>query len=299
MVTVPTLGRHDGSLYLARMAQRALTVLAWLAAILILAVAVMSYSKWAHALPDVGAYWDGAAAIARGESPYNASHGVLPKRYIYPPLLATLLAPSVSVTRDFALAVWMAANLAGVALSLMVCVRLLGRRLSASWIVLAACIGIAPVIANLEEGQTNLWVLLLVLLAVEAAEQERPGAAGVLLGLATHMKVLPVAVIVAFALQRRWRSVHWAGAALAAGVAATCAITVVLHGMPGGLDLWSQVWSDWLRLGLQSLYAGNVMGAEQFFIPNSSLPAVTHRLFTDTELFFRGPAPRPWRAVHS
>ena len=118
-----------------------------------------------------------------------------------------------------------------------------------------------PFRQQMNQGQLNL-VLLLLLTATWAADRSnRPWLAGSLLGAAIAIKLFPGYLLLYFAARRQWRPIV---AAMASFLALTGVTTAVL-GM--------QCYGDYLTIALPSL--------EQFrvFWPNVSLAGFWHKLF--------------------
>jgi Glycosyltransferase family 87 len=139
---------------------------------------------------DFGSYHAAAMAVARGESPY------LPK-YIYPPVLAVVLAPLAALPLATARVIWYLVSQACLLGSAGLLVRRLGGGPAAvGSVTLVWCLaGTVP--ENLGLGQVNP-LLLLLLTAGPAA-----------IGLAAALKIWPGLLLVDSVLARRWREVAW------------------------------------------------------------------------------------------
>src|SRR5262245_65534 len=72
-----------------------------------------------------------------------------------------------------------------------------------------------PLLRTLRNGQVNLWILDLSLLAILLA-QRIPALAGFALALSVHVKLYPLVMLLPLALARCWRAIAWslAGGAL-------------------------------------------------------------------------------------
>ena len=72
-----------------------------------------------------------------------------------------------------------------------------------------------PLLRTLRNGQVNLWILDLSLVAILLARRI-PALAGFALSLAVHMKIYPLVVLLPLLLARCWRAIAWtlAGGAL-------------------------------------------------------------------------------------
>ncbi|NIN63629.1 MAG: DUF2029 domain-containing protein [Anaerolineae bacterium] len=136
--------------------------------------------------------------LARG-LPLNESF------YIYPPLLAMVFLPLTAVSIQTAAQLWFFFNLVlyGVALVL-ICRSLelsrFTRMLPLLWILAFL---FPPVLFNLHKGQVNIVVLLLLALTYCLYRRGLDAAAGVALGSAVMIKVIPVFLLLYFVWKRR------------------------------------------------------------------------------------------------
>jgi len=171
---------------------------------------------------DYSCYEGAAQMVEAGASPYADC-------YLYPPLLAQLLAVGhqgaaalasglgLHLKQHWHLVFYFYQGAQAVALAgvLLLSIRF-GRRfgLSHNHAAIAASLLLVinnPVLRTLRHNQINLWVLLFLLLALEFV-QRKPVWAGVFLSLSVHLKLLPIVVLLPWALERRWRAL--AGTAL-------------------------------------------------------------------------------------
>ena len=171
-------------------------------------------------------YWLAAKVLAGGGNPYDVAslattaahvglHYTVGTGYSYPVLFAYLCVPLGALPAATAAWVFAALSLAGLGLA----VALLatpGAGLRMRELILLGVLagGLTPIAGSLYFGQANLLILPLLALAYRAAA--RPLA----LGLATAVKLYPVAALVAIAAQGGRRSVRLcaATAASAAGL---------------------------------------------------------------------------------
>jgi hypothetical protein len=70
----------------------------------------------------------------------------------------------------------------------------------------AATLALEPVRSNMDYAQINLILMLLVVVDLTAKQSERPWWRGCLVGLAGAVKLTPLLYLVAFVVQRDWRS---------------------------------------------------------------------------------------------
>ena len=187
-----------------------------------------------------------AAALAHGAPPPVAI-------YVYPPLLAVLLLPLTLLPPAMATSVWTVLNLllepACIALTLSLIARLpalraiwragntgmgegststaAGRDIGLAIYGLALILSLLydPFINGIALGQASVAIDFLLLLVPWLALRGHERAAGGVLALAVWLKVLPLALLVYFALSGRWRIVR---AALAVIVALGLALVPVI-----------------------------------------------------------------------
>ncbi len=196
------------------------------------------YSLWNHTLTDFHVYHEAVVHAQHGQSVYNLDS---PMPFLYPPFFLILLWPLGWLSEPAAMRVWLAAQSLLLAVSFAALLAAYGRRgtetsprrggafgdpVLAVW-SLALVSFFSPVMLNCLYGQANL--LHLALLSVfsaayvrsfdpnrsERARRQGDGLAALALSFAVSIRVVPAALGVLAALQRRWRMVRWA-AALAA-----------------------------------------------------------------------------------
>ena len=215
---------------------------------------------------DWGCYWEAAQAVVAGETPYG-------RCYIYPPLLAQILATLARVSEPVGGALGFGVDRAdflvfyafqggqvlAAALAAVVLQRL-GRRWGMSpWVAAALTAALLivdnPVLRTLRHNQINLWLLALTVLAVDVVRR-RPLAAGGILALAIHIKLYPVVLLLPWVLARKWRAVG-------ATVVATLVLGVVVTGRH------PEQWGELVALGAR-------VGEGLYFRNNSLLGLVTN-----------------------
>jgi hypothetical protein len=148
------------------------------------------------------------------------------KRNAHPPTSVLLALPLAALSYSDATLAWNLASLAAFAVSLWLVLRGLGIT-PAWWAVfptVALVLTCSPLRQQMNQGQLNM-VLLLLITGVWAADRSgRPGLAGALLGAATAIKLFPGFLFLYFLLRRRWTVVLAGVVSLAALTAATAAI---------------------------------------------------------------------------
>jgi len=150
----------------------------------------------------------------------------------YPPTFILLFEPLTSVSPKAAYWLWTGLNAAALAATLLL---LLGGdsgldlRLKVAFAALA--IIYYPIRVHFFWGQTQLVLLLMLLLASRWLERGREAAAGLILALAGLLKIFPLFIVGYLVVERRWRALFFTGIGLALGAAAT----VALFGLPNSL----------------------------------------------------------------
>jgi len=200
-------------------------------------VALTSEGHWGF---DFAAYWLAGSHVAAGQSPYSLdqlSGSFQPSEkplYLYPPVLAALVAPLSVLLDSFRDAMWFWTGLGLVSLVLAVAgiVRAEGldRRLAAHLRVstgvaramfVAAAFAMTPVIGELTVGNVHLELVGLLAaawLGIRRGSTRGQQVAGVAVGVAALIKVFPGLIVLWFLLTRRWVAAAWAigGAAIVA-----------------------------------------------------------------------------------
>lgn len=128
--------------------------------------------------------------------------------YLYPPLLAIVLAPLSQLPFPTAYRVWVVLQqvfLVGTLLLLARSLPMFGRW-SLPILTVLAC-NMYPFYLSNDMGQVNVLILLLVAAALDGAIRGRMFFAGVMIGIATMIKISPLLLIGLFVLQRRWPAV--------------------------------------------------------------------------------------------
>ena len=188
---------------------------------------------------DFTVYTAAAGAILDGENPYDAA-SIRNWPYLYPPAVAIVMIPFACLPPATASALWFLLSLLIWAASGWLVFRTLEGRCpgsasaAAKWAMVFAAI---PALNTLARGQVNMLILLAAAIMIHALSRRRDLAAGVALGSAACIKVMPilVAVVLAWMWLRDWRGDRtaslsrrlWAGR--------------VLLGVAAGLVFWLAV----------------------------------------------------------
>lgn len=137
--------------------------------------------------------------------------------YAYPPLIGIAFAPLSRLPERAVQIGWWIANVAALLGGSWLCLRVAGP--STAWgaaLALLLMNRFQPATVALRLGQIELVLFLLVAVALWALDRGREATAGLVLGLATALKLFPGALIALLFWRRRWRAALWAsGTALA------------------------------------------------------------------------------------
>ncbi len=246
----------------------ALRLIGWLLiALLWLALIAVSVQVTLHhplGAADFFAYYKGARAITTGSPLYTGIDGETP--YLYPPLLAMLLAPVVTVA-DFktSAVLWLLLNVAITLMTLAALSRAIrrpGHRM-ALWVGAAL---FAPLTQTLWIGQASLLLFALAAGTWLAYRQNRPGWAGILLALAAWIKVYPAVMLLYFLWRRDWRVVS---------------ATLISGTLLGLLQLVTVGPAECLKLITVVLLELSASGSVA--LSNESIQGFAYRLFTPLE----------------
>jgi alpha-1,2-mannosyltransferase len=211
---------------------------------------VAASGSWPWAF-DFSAYWLAGRHILDGQSIYAAAQLAGPYApqlqylYLYPPPLATIVAPLAGISPDSpnpAYIVWVAtgALFAGAVLVAIVRDGHLGDRFPVlagfgALLFVGAAAALPPVIGEVINGNVHLWLLGLLGLGWLGIRRESPkgdAIAGIAVGIGALIKLFPAFLILWFALTGRWRAAGWS-------IVGAAVVTVVT--LPAtGLQPWLQ-----------------------------------------------------------
>lgn len=191
--------------------------------------------------------------------------------YIYPPVFAVLIAPLTWLPRMVAGWTWLLAMQAALALSLTVAVRAWDPAWTARWVAAVLTFSFFPLHVDIAQGQTNLLVLVLLVLGVVGILRGQ-SQAGAWLGVAAAIKITPLLLLGWLLFQRRWRAAGFLGL----GFAGTTGLGMLVRP--------SDTWTFFGQV-LPALARGTA------YYSNQSLAGVLGRLLTTN------PYTDPWVAV--
>lgn len=204
---------------------------------------------------DALVYRRGADALWHGRALYAFEPGDLP--FTYPPLAAVAFLPMLLVPPYAAAKALAVASLACLYLVIWIGLGMIGvprgrGRAGLAAALTAAALWLEPVASNVEYGQINLVVLLLVL--ADLATPDRRWHKGVGVGLAAAVKLTPALFILYLLATRRWRA-----AAVATATFLAAAAVGLLATPHDALGFWSGLGSsaDRVREATPLWYVGN------------------------------------------
>lgn len=128
--------------------------------------------------------------------------------YGYPPIVALLLQPLLSISPDAAALVWFGVNTVLLVIGIGLLIKqsnLWDYRMRVALLLLPMLF--IPVLMNLYVGQLNILMLVLIVLAYLAFVRKHPCVCGVLLAFVTWLKIWPLALIGYFFWKREWKVV--------------------------------------------------------------------------------------------
>lgn len=257
------------------------TVLVLLCALTTVGV-VFSHFKWMPRV-DFTMYHAAARTALAGESLYHFHEpgGYLPGNlpYPYPPLLASLLSPLGKLSVGTAYHIWVTFIILCLGLTAYLTARLVSELGARRPILLAAAAVLLSLVlldSNVYWGQVNIPVTALVAGAVLCGHRKRSVWAGILLGLAAALKVLPVLLVIWFVARRDWKAI---GAFTATVLLGVFAVPALLSGPAWAWRMnkeWLELFHAAMTKGSQGLQSG---GGYVSHLKNGSLVAVFDRLF--------------------
>jgi len=230
-----------------------LGALLFIAAVSILVMRTTRGGEWQW---DFGIYSAAARAWVAGDNPYDEP--ALHERWrretagdariteiswlqsIVPPTTLVMLAPFAMLPRASAFATWYAFNLLALAAAGAAALAMSGLSLRQfrGWALLAAIALLGPVQSGVHAGQPAIAAASCIIIAIWCESRDRPIAAGLLLALATALKLQLGAPFIVLTLYRR----QWRPAAVATALFALIALVAVGRLQVAGIA-W---WGDWM-----------------------------------------------------
>jgi len=156
-------------------------------------------------------------AAARNEFPTLPAVEV--DRATDPPTFVLMVEPLSRVHYNLAYWLWVTLNVVALAGGLFLILKPLARRLDhpTLWIIAALAVLYHPVNTNWSYGQSKIIIFFLLALTLRSMERGHEALAGASLALAALLRAFPILLLAYLAMQRRWRVVAYAGAALLIG----------------------------------------------------------------------------------
>lgn len=184
---------------------------------------------------DFSIYYLSGRALLQGEDPYTSDFGPPARRLgleagdithaAHPPTFLLCVAPLALLAPKAAYWTWMGLNAACLAAALAILLGpSSGLRANARWALAALALFYYPVTFHFEYSQSNIPILLLLVLMMRCMEVGRDRAAGLCLAFASLLRIFPALLIGYLVLQRRWRVLTYTVAGLAAGGIITLAL---------------------------------------------------------------------------
>jgi hypothetical protein len=140
---------------------------------------------------------------------------------------------------------------------------------------LTVLLSLRPILGDLTHGNVNLFILFLVVAALDSYRHRWDELAGILIALAIACKVTPALFVAYFLWKRAWR------------VLAGCALGLVLFffAVPAAFLGWEQnleLLTSWVRQMVLPYVVGGVVTSEH---QNQSLPGLLFRMLTASPSF--------------
>jgi len=217
----------------ATLRRPAVVTLIWFAALWRFTSAFLTFPPLAHRL-DFANYYDSALALRSGIDPYTANLTAIGNRVGLEtgPLIHASETPAFLLcfealtrfTPSTAFSIWISLNLAALAIAIYLLVRRPGLGASTSWLLGALILAFYPIGWNFFWAQSQVLTLTLMVMAMRALEDERDGAAGLIVAIAGLLRATPFLLVLYFVLRRNWRAAKFAIVGLIAGALVTVAI---------------------------------------------------------------------------
>ncbi|MCB9894863.1 MAG: DUF2029 domain-containing protein [Planctomycetes bacterium] len=268
--------------------------------VMLLMATAVSLLDWVQIYRDANVYLDAARAMVNGGDIYHTEQGVRSMRpLIYPPAFAAVVGLIIPLGDPMDAAAWSASHLALLVFvfwSVARACRLHKLGAVRQFAVLAMMVVFYPMWREIIEGQANLLSIACLTGGWLLIQRKKDFAGGVLLALATHLKLIPIALLPLLLIQRNRKAAMGMAAGLVGFIFLPFIWTVQTHGFGAGLTRCLLLSGDWLMDVLKpALSHDSVGGSIQHHIPNSSFHAVLNRFFgEDTVLWgaepeWRGP----------
>jgi hypothetical protein len=267
---------------------------------MLLYVSGYTIHDWSETYRDVHVYLDSAHHLIAGDDIYNTLEGQLSSRqFLYPPAFAAVVGLFVVLGKSASVVLWSGSHFLMFSYIIYTTAKML--RLNRSgrlkpYLILCMMVLFYPAWREILEGQANLLTLTCIVGGLSLMHKRRAYGGGVLLGLATHMKLLPIAFLPVLIVQKNYRGAVGMVAGLAAFVFLPYIWTVQTHGPLDGMTRCIELNAQWISDVLMPAINGDHVGGRvQYQLPNASFHAVLHRYFGEdvllwgTDPLWRGP----------
>ena len=224
----------NGDRIAATLRRPVVVALIWFAALTKFICTFTSLPPLAHRV-DFTCYYDSALAMRQGLDPYVTDLtaignrlGLVTANLIHAaatPAFLLCFEPLTRFSPATAYWIWTSLNLLALAVaSYLLLVRRTGLDASTAWLLGGLILAFYPVGWNFYWAQSQVLVLALMVLAMRAMEDERDGAAGLIIALAGLLRAFPFLLLGYFVLRRKPRALKFAIIGTIGGVFATVAI---------------------------------------------------------------------------
>jgi uncharacterized membrane protein len=214
---------------------------------------------------DFSVYFYAAKGIVSGHSPYITD-------YVYSPLVALVVAPFSHLSLVYVWRAFTALSIGAMVASAGVFVLSIRSRLH-DWerpLLFGFCVltilKFVPTIHELWNGQTDTFLLLVLVLSAVALSRQRPIASGVLAGVAGLIKSWPAASAIVFF--RRGQRLRWHALT---GWFVTLLIAPIMALAVGGISGFGQFFSSTFNARSQHLISVSVWGSPTLLFTRSGL----------------------------
>jgi hypothetical protein len=264
---------------------------------------------------DIVQDWLMARAVVDGQNPYLPENE-LARRYLpaaepraiahaspHPPVVALLIAPLGALPYEVMAQVWLAIEVAllalGVALLYAVAVPTASKRM---WLLpgIIAVLAWPPTTQELWWGQFSSLMLVLMTAAWLALQRRRLRLAGIFLGLAISVKLLPLVLIAYFVAIGCWRAVRWAAGTVLATSLVTWLVlgseawrAFVMDGLLGESGFWHATEGNYSVMGA----VAHIVEGRSFMPPLLPAPYLLLPLTTIVLVVLLALAWRAWRTT--
>lgn len=171
---------------------------------------------------DFSAYYTAGESVLAGLSPYSNNYWASPpiwdgmdvfkhSRFLYPPLVAAFFCPLALLPFHAAKYVWMILNLVGVIASVLIAARISRQKVWTATVLISLLLTFIfyPLLTLLERGQIDGVTFVLLTISIYLiSTRQRENFAGILLSVATLLKLHIVLVLPFLVLRKQWKTLR-------------------------------------------------------------------------------------------